>query len=455
MAELQFPNIIGQFQQGQAFGQQQREREQARQNQSRLAALAQEAYSAPDPTARQAAIGQAVGIDPSAGLALGGQLAKSDEARQSAIVNSARLLSSAPPELQEQLYQTKRQELSQQFGLNLPETFTPEARQYVQSVVRTYGPAGDVKVVGNSLVDPTGRVVYQAPQFFQTDAGLVRVGQQGAEEVRLGQPPAQVGPIGEARPGQGFQIGADVDPRLAAQITAQETAGGGVPMGTVVQDQGGRILPKGTAATEQRLRLSEENAERQAAAAERAAAAAERADRTTRSQGEQQLRKEVSDRIKDQRTILTAFDKVKTTANNPTAANDLALIFSYMKMLDPGSVVREGEFANAQNAAGVPDQVLNIYNRAVSGERLNPAQRQQFTQSAQQIAGQAQSQIDAVRDEYHEIAEASGFDPFRATGLRPPTTQAAPSQAAPQRARNPQTGQTLELRNGQWVPIDG
>ena len=36
------------------------------------------------------------------------------------------------------------------------------------------------------------------------------------------------------------------------------------------------------------------------------------------------------------------------------AAGDMALIFSYMKMLDPNSTVREGEYATAEAAAGVP-----------------------------------------------------------------------------------------------------
>ena len=110
----------------------------------------------------------------------------------------------------------------------------------------------------------------------------------------------------------------------------------------------------------------------------------------------------------------------------------------------------------AQNAAGVPDQVLNVYNRAISGERLNPAQRAQFTQSAGNIATDAQRQIDAVRDEYYEIADAAGYDPFRATGLRKPKEPAGTGGgggAPVQRATNPQTGETVELRNGQWVPV--
>lgn len=68
-----------------------------------------------------------------------------------------------------------------------------------------------------------------------------------------------------------------------------------------------------------------------------------------------QMRKEVSDRIKEPRQVMTMYQKVQGAAERPSAANDLAMIFAYMKMLDPGSVVREQEFANAQNAAGIPD----------------------------------------------------------------------------------------------------
>jgi hypothetical protein len=48
-----------------------------------------------------------------------------------------------------------------------------------------------------------------------------------------------------------------------------------------------------------------------------------------------------------------AYTRIQDSASDPSAAGDLALIFNYMKMLDPGSTVREGEFATAQDSAGV------------------------------------------------------------------------------------------------------
>lgn len=85
------------------------------------------------------------------------------------------------------------------------------------------------------------------------------------------------------------------------------------------------------------------------------------------------------------REVMAGYDKVKVAAQNPTAAGDLSLIFGYMKMLDPGSTVREGEFANAQNAAGVPDQIRNMYEKVRAGTRLSPQQRRDFLNQAKNV----------------------------------------------------------------------
>ena len=42
----------------------------------------------------------------------------------------------------------------------------------------------------------------------------------------------------------------------------------------------------------------------------------------------------------------------------PSGASDIALLYGYMKVLDPGSTVREGEFATASNAGGIPDKIV-------------------------------------------------------------------------------------------------
>lgn len=106
---------------------------------------------------------------------------------------------------------------------------------------------------------------------------------------------------------------------------------------------------------------------------------------------EQTLRKEFEGSTKPHMEVRRGYERLLSSRDD--AVGDISLIFGYMKMLDPGSVVREGEFATAQNAAGIPDQVRNIYNRAISGERLNPTQRNMFK-------GQAKNLYDASEREY-------------------------------------------------------
>jgi len=125
----------------------------------------------------------------------------------------------------------------------------------------------------------------------------------------------------------------------------------------------------------------------------------------------QDLRKEVNAQLKPYAEVGDMWAKVRQAGQNPTAANDLALIFGYMKILDPGSVVREGEFANAQNSAGVPDRLRATYNNILRGERLTEVQRQDFLRSAY---GAVQSQVPRVQsvvDYYTDVANAIGVKP--------------------------------------------
>lgn len=134
------------------------------------------------------------------------------------------------------------------------------------------------------------------------------------------------------------------------------------------------------------------------------------------AQAEQALRKEFIAQIKVPQTVVNSYEQIAQAAKNPSAQNDLALIFSYMRMLDPTSVVREGEFANAQNAAGVPDRIRNEYNRLRDGQRLNPEQRTGFVNSAKGLHDQAKSQIDAYREQYSGLAREYNYAPERVVG---------------------------------------
>jgi hypothetical protein len=127
-----------------------------------------------------------------------------------------------------------------------------------------------------------------------------------------------------------------------------------------------------------------------------------------RPEAESKLRKEYIDNTKDFSATRDAYGKVISAGDD--AAGDLSLIFSYMKMLDPGSVVREGEFATAQNAAGVPDRVVNTYNRIISGERLSPAQRKMFSGQAEKLYDVSAKREQEVRTGLSRIGKGYGLN---------------------------------------------
>lgn len=101
------------------------------------------------------------------------------------------------------------------------------------------------------------------------------------------------------------------------------------------------------------------------------------------------IRKEISSLpvTRDMMNIDAALGKVM--AAKDTAAGDMSLIYGFMKIQDPGSTVREGEFATAQNAGSIPERIRASYNKALSGERLTPPQREDFKKSASDL-GRAQ-----------------------------------------------------------------
>lgn len=98
--------------------------------------------------------------------------------------------------------------------------------------------------------------------------------------------------------------------------------------------------------------------------------------------------------VKDFKNVKVSYDTIQSVAENPTAAGDLSLIFAYMKVLDPNSSVREGEFANAQNAAGVPERVRNLFNQWKDGQRLSDEQRNDFVLQARKLAEARQRSIE-------------------------------------------------------------
>lgn len=164
------------------------------------------------------------------------------------------------------------------------------------------------------------------------------------------------------------------------------------------------------------------------------------------TEGATGLRKEFNNLgvVKQFGDVKTSFDKIKKSAENPSAAGDLGLIFGYMKMLDPTSSVRETEFANAQNAAGVPTQITNVWNRLQSGERLSPSQRQEFLKAAADYYGAHETAFMEQAGRYRGLGEKAGANPDDIIAMPQVKATAGSAQAI---ERN---GKRYVEKNGEW-----
>jgi len=120
-----------------------------------------------------------------------------------------------------------------------------------------------------------------------------------------------------------------------------------------------------------------------------------------------------ADPVKQYQGIKAGYEKLQQAAAQGSGPGDMSLIFGFMKMLDPTSTVREGEYASAQNSGGIPAQLQGLYNKAIDGQFLTPAQRDEFLRTAESIYTESVGNLEATNQQFTERAGGYGVDPNR------------------------------------------
>jgi hypothetical protein len=143
---------------------------------------------------------------------------------------------------------------------------------------------------------------------------------------------------------------------------------------------------------------------------------------------EARLRGEYSKRTEDLSAAERNFSIIETSAADNSGAGDIALVTSFMKMLDPGSVVRETEFATAANTGGLLAKLKSAVTKIEDGKFLSPEQRTDFQRLAGKYLEAANAQEQGVQSSYQAIIDNYGLNPVNVFGARA-ATAAAPSGA--------------------------
>ena len=129
------------------------------------------------------------------------------------------------------------------------------------------------------------------------------------------------------------------------------------------------------------------------------------------------LRKEVggSKDIKDHQVIESNYQNIdniiqKGKYGDFTKADDISLIFSFMKMLDPSSVVRESEQATVANSGTIPESIRSLYNKLlVTGEILPPQVRWDYVKQSNALVNTKRTDIGRKLEEYKSLASRRGM----------------------------------------------
>ena len=112
---------------------------------------------------------------------------------------------------------------------------------------------------------------------------------------------------------------------------------------------------------------------------------------------------------KDFNDMKAAFSQVVSSLSAGTPIGDVAGATKIMKLLDPGSVVRESELGIAMAAAGRLDRLQNYFNNLMTGEKLTPTQREDFKSLANELYAAAGQAYNQKRDEYQQFGQAYNF----------------------------------------------
>ncbi len=143
------------------------------------------------------------------------------------------------------------------------------------------------------------------------------------------------------------------------------------------------------------------------------------------------------------------------TATSKNAA-DQALVTSLNKILDPGSVVREGEYARTAEGQSILNRLGGAVSRALAGGGgFTDTERKEVLDMVNSLGQGSQRIFDATAGEFEKSAKQYGFDTSRTIRRTNIDTPQNASAAQRMTAVNPKTKERIESTDGgqTWHPL--
>lgn len=123
------------------------------------------------------------------------------------------------------------------------------------------------------------------------------------------------------------------------------------------------------------------------------------------------LRDDLRADLQDFGIVRDGFQNVQQFYENPNAVSDYALAVAFAKIVDPGSVAREGEVAAVQNSAARFPAYAQALRNAVTGEgALTEETRQQIFENAARIYNNKAASAQTTLENYGRVAGNMGLN---------------------------------------------
>lgn len=126
------------------------------------------------------------------------------------------------------------------------------------------------------------------------------------------------------------------------------------------------------------------------------------------------LQGDIRQDLKAPKDTATAYQTMYNAAINPTQKGDTTMLYTFFKVLDPQSTVREGEIEMIKQSRSIPEKFKGMAQKLASGQTLLESERADLLNQAYQYVANQQRGVTETIDMYKDYAKAFGLNPEKA-----------------------------------------
>ena len=126
------------------------------------------------------------------------------------------------------------------------------------------------------------------------------------------------------------------------------------------------------------------------------------------------LQSDIRQDFKGPKDTATAYQTMYNAATNPTQKGDTTMLYTFFKVLDPQSTVREGEIEMIKQSRSIPEKFKGMAVKLASGQTLLEGERADLLNQAYQYVANQQRGVNETIDMYKDYAKAFGLNPEKA-----------------------------------------